>query len=81
MKRIFTSLIVLGFASMSLTSCIKEYNCKCEIEYTGAPGMPSGTVTEYTIKDTHANAKTQCESNSKDYSMNGLRTVESCKLF
>lgn len=81
MKSIFTSLLIIGFASVTLTSCIKEYNCKCEIEYTGAPGLPKNTVTEYTIKDTHGNAKSQCEGSSNEYTSNGMTTIEDCKLF
>lgn len=63
------------------TSCTREYICKCEISYTGAPGLPSENVREYPITDTKKGAQSICENNSREYNDAGIKTVETCTLY
>jgi hypothetical protein len=75
-------LLALVFAgSVSMTSCVKSYTCHCNIKYSGSPGLPDSTSTEYTIKDTKSTAKSKCEKESGTYDNNGIHTVETCYLY
>jgi len=80
MKYKFTSIIVLGLIAMGFTSCMKEYNCKCVMTYSGAPGFEP-TEKEYKIKNTKNKAQTSCEAQSAVYVEFGIVTKEDCNLF
>jgi len=63
------------------TSCIKKYTCHCDFTYTGAPDLPTGQSSEFSITDTKATAKSSCSSNSATYDRDGIHTVENCYLY
>jgi len=83
MKKRSTSLLIAlcAFVLMAATSCTREYVCQCKMTYTGAPGLPQGTVREYSITDTKKNARSACQASSKTYDAGGVHTVEECDLF
>jgi hypothetical protein len=75
-------LLALAFAAMvSMSSCIKNYVCHCDITYSGQPGLPSPAPEEYNIKDTKNNAKSKCMANSSTSNNNGITTVANCYLY
>ncbi|OSZ78296.1 hypothetical protein CAP35_08550 [Chitinophagaceae bacterium IBVUCB1] len=69
-------LLVLG-----LGSCRREYICQCTIVYTGQPGLPDTTIKEYKVSDTKKKAASKCESNSSQSEKDGIKSVETCKLY
>ncbi|HLU16719.1 MAG TPA: hypothetical protein VKZ76_01585 [Edaphocola sp.] len=79
--RIGTVLLVVLAISTGMTSCVKNYTCKCDIRYEGQPGLPAPTSREYEIKDTHKNAQDLCRSASKVETHMGVTTIEECDLF
>lgn len=80
MKSKITTITALGIIALAFSSCTREYNCKCEMTYSGAPGFEN-TVKEYKIKDTKNKAQTTCESQSATYVQFGIVTKEDCNLF
>lgn len=84
MSRIYTYIVIALcalFGLLTLNSCTKEYTCKCEMSYSGAPGLPQNTVRTYSITDTKKNATKLCEEKSDTYEENGITTIEECKLW
>ena len=80
----FRVLIILAitFAGIfSMTSCVKEYTCRCTIKYSGVPGLPDSSINEFTIKDTKSKAETNCKAGSAVIDKNNVHTVENCKLY
>ena len=69
------------FIMTSMTSCVREYICQCQISYSGQPGLPDTTLNEYEIKDTRNKAKKLCEENSYEATKDGIHTVEKCQLY
>lgn len=76
-KFILPFLIILTFG---LTSCVKEYTCRCTMTYTGAPGFTKSDY-DFTIQDTEKNAIDKCESQSAIYEYNGIKTSEDCAIW
>jgi hypothetical protein len=75
-------LVALAFVLMTgMSSCVKKYTCQCNINYTGAPGLPGSVTESYDITDTKANAKSKCSAQSATYNNNGIQTVETCTLY
>ncbi|MCF8450393.1 MAG: hypothetical protein K9G49_11035 [Taibaiella sp.] len=72
-------LAVAGIVGMS--SCVKKYTCQCSIVYSGAPGLPDSTTNEYDINDTKKAAESLCEDASFEKIENGIKIVETCKLY
>ncbi len=52
-----TFLLALG---TSITSCKKDYVCKCSKTYTSGSGTTTHDYSQYTFKDTRAKAETRC---------------------
>ena len=88
----FRSSSILLFVALagviSMSSCVKNYTCHCDITYTGVPGLPDSTNNEYTISDTKANAKSKCSSQSGTFTnntqspeMGTITTTENCYLY
>lgn len=77
----FLLLSFLALATVSMTSCVREYTCQCTIRYTGAPGMPDSVVNQYPIKDTKNKAKSACEGKSGIYENGSITTTETCELY
>lgn len=74
-------LIMLVVGMVILSSCTREYVCKCTISYSGQPGLPDTLVREYHVTDTKKKAKAVCEENSDNSEENGIKTVENCHLY
>lgn len=76
------TILIIGFLGIFMfSSCTKEFTCKCELVYSGNPGLPEPKQTEYSITDTRSKAESLCESKSGTYEKDGITTVETCKLW
>ncbi len=64
-----------------MSSCTKKYTCQCSIKYSGAPGLPDSTTNEYEIIDSKKNAEKLCKDESFEKEENGIKVVETCKLY
>lgn len=74
--------VALSFFIMtSMSSCVRDYVCRCETTYTGQPGMPQTLVREYDVTDSRKNAKADCQSASDSSEKDGIKTVEICDLY
>lgn len=81
MKLRSSLLLVFAVAALWLmNSCTKKYVCHCNIQYTGAPGLPDSSYVEYDITDTKDGATSKCKGESGTFDNNGIHTVESCIL-
>jgi hypothetical protein len=75
-------ILLLAFVCiLSTSSCIKKYTCHCDFTYTGAPDLPQGQSSEYSITDTKSTAISSCSANSTTYDRDGIHTVENCYLY
>jgi hypothetical protein len=82
MKLRLGSLVALCFVMMVfMSSCVRDYICRCETVYTGQPGMPDTLVKEYDVTDTKKNAKADCVNASNSSEKDGIKTVETCDLY
>lgn len=79
--KIGISILLLTTTLLSFSSCVREYTCRCEVSYTGKPGLPASNTKEYTIKNSEKNAKSLCSGASKTYSEMGITTTEACDLY
>lgn len=59
MKKQFI-LTVIAVAALTLSSCKKEYVCKCQKIYTGSSGSTTVNDGQYTFKDTRPRAEDRC---------------------
>lgn len=73
---VFAFLLLLG-----ATSCTKDFICECEIVYSGQPGLPDTLINEYKITNTKKEAQSICEEGSSENMEDGIKTVETCKLY
>ena len=82
MKLRLSLMVVATFAILlSMSSCVKNYTCHCDIVYTGYPGLPDSSSQEYQVKDSKSGAKSKCEKESTSYTNNGIKTVETCYIY
>ena len=79
--RFVLSFSVLAFAAFFLSSCVRQYNCRCEIVYSGKAGLPEPTAREYYVKDTKEGAKSKCQAASFTTTEMGITTTETCDLY
>lgn len=79
----FKNTLLLGLAilTVSCSSCVRDFTCRCRIKYSGAPGLPDSSYLEYTVRDTKDKAKSICEENSQQSEKNGITTDEDCALY
>ena len=75
------SVCGIGLLSLGFISCIKNYTCRCEISYSGKPGLPEPTVKEYSIKDNGEGASSKCKAASRITVEMGITTTETCDLY
>lgn len=80
-NRYSTMLIATVALVFGLTSCTKKYTCQCVISYSGSPGLPDTTVNEYDVYNSKKGAEKVCEEASYEKTENGVKIVETCKLF
>ncbi len=74
-------VVAFIFITTTMTSCVREYICECQITYTGQPGLPDTTINQYEIKDTKKKAEQICTGNSGEYANGDIKTKEECVLF
>jgi hypothetical protein len=79
--RFLLMLAAALFMAVSMSSCVRDYICHCEVKYSGYPGLPDSTYREYPITDKKDAAKSQCEAATFTGELNGIKTVETCTLF
>lgn len=79
--RLSAALMMLVLVMIMVSSCTREYVCKCTISYSGQPGLPDTLVREYPVKDTKKKAKAVCEENSQDSEQGGIKSAENCHLY
>jgi hypothetical protein len=77
MKKTILMAAVLVAVATSITSCKKDYVCKCTKTYTGNSTTVSSDYSQYTYKDTRKRAEDRCNKNAEsgsdffgDYSVN-----------
>jgi len=76
---VFAATVLAGFFAIS--SCTKTYTCHCNIYYSGQPGLPDSSTSEYSITDSKSNAQSECKKNSATYNNNYINTTETCYLY
>lgn len=76
MKKIILVALVITTISL-LSSCKKEYVCKCSKTYTGSSSSTTSDYSQYTFKDTRTRAESRCNEHATsgsdlfgDYSIN-----------
>ena len=74
-------IAVLLVMLVAVTSCRRDYVCRCEISYSGQPGLPDTLYRDYHITDTKDIARSLCEANSSETEKEGVKTVETCYLY
>ena len=79
--RPFLIAAVAFISVICMSSCTRDFTCRCTFSYSGVPGLPDTTQTEYTINDTKAHAKSLCEGGSNVTDKNGVHTEENCALY
>lgn len=72
---------IVFFVIIGSTSCVKEFICECEIVYSGEPGLPDTLINQYKVADTKKKAKQKCEAASSENEKDGIKAVETCKLY
>ena len=79
----FKNTLLLGLAilTVSCSSCVRDFTCRCKIKYSGGPGLPDSTYRESPLRDTKDKAKSLCEANSTHKEVNGIKTDEDCALY
>lgn len=63
MKKIILLVVVLVSIGTSMTSCKKDYICKCSKTYTSGSGSTTRDYSTYTYKDTRTRAESRCDAN------------------
>jgi hypothetical protein len=64
MKNIILAVSALIFAGTSMTSCKKDYTCKCSKTYTSGSGSSTSDYSIYTYKDSRKRAEDRCNANT-----------------
>lgn len=77
MKKIVITLAVTLTLGVLMSSCKKDYICKCTKTYTGNTTTVNTNYSQYTYKDTRTKAESRCNDNNDsgsdifgDYSVN-----------
>lgn len=77
MKKIILLAGVLLAVGTTVTSCKKDYKCKCSKTYSSGSGSTTNDYSSYIYKDTRARAEDRCNANAEtgsdfwgDYSIN-----------
>ena len=64
MKKIILLAGVMLAVGTTMTSCKKDYKCKCSKTYTSSSSTTTSDYSVYTYKDTRKNAETRCDENT-----------------
>ncbi len=65
MKNIILIVAGLVIVGSSLTSCKKDYVCKCSKTYTSGSGTSTKDYSTYTYKENRKRAESRCNENAK----------------
>ena len=71
--------MLLTFAS-TVTSCKKDYKCKCSKTYTSSTSTTTSDYSVYTYKDTRKRAEDRCNDNTKSGSDLGGNYSINCQI-
>lgn len=64
MKKTILTAVILLMVTVSITSCKKDYICKCSKSYTGNTTTVTSDYSQYTYKDTRKRAEDRCNKNT-----------------
>jgi len=64
MKNVILLAGALLLAGTSMTSCKKDYTCKCSKTYTTGSGSTTQNYSIYTYDDTRKRAEDRCNANT-----------------
>jgi hypothetical protein len=80
-RRLLLTTGLALFMVVGMSSCVRDYICRCDKKYTGYPGLPDSSYVEYPITDKKDQAKSLCEGASFNAELNGIKTEENCHLY
>ena len=63
MKKIVITLTITLTIGLLMSSCKKDYICKCTKTYTGSSATVNTNYSQYTYKDTRIRAEDRCKAN------------------
>lgn len=64
MKKVFLLAGLFLGIGVSMTSCKKDYVCKCSKTYTGTSSSTTSDYSQYTYKDSRKRAEDRCNDNT-----------------
>ena len=64
MKKTILLAVILIAVGTSMSSCKKDYICKCSKTYTSGSGSTTNDYSNYTYKDTRKRAEDRCNANA-----------------
>ncbi|MES2762623.1 MAG: hypothetical protein V4677_10460 [Bacteroidota bacterium] len=79
MKKLMLMIVVIGLGS-TMTSCKKDYVCKCTKTYTGNTNSVTTEDGLYTYKDTKAKAIERCDRNNAESADLGGEYTRNCVI-
>lgn len=81
MKRriLWVAIVAIG-ATTTITSCKKDYSCKCQKTYTKSGGSVTVDDNIYTYKDTRVKAEKRCSDNEGQGSDLGGDYTRDCEI-
>lgn len=65
MKKIISAIMGLIFAA-TMTSCKKDYVCKCSKTYTTGTGTNTTNYSQFTYRENRVRAEERCNENASD---------------
>lgn len=78
MKKLIILVAALGLGT--LTSCKKDYECKCTKTYTGTSTTVTSDDGQYTYRETKPRAIERCDTNDKTGSDLGGNYTRNCDI-
>ena len=80
MKKTILLAGLLFTVGASMTSCTKDYTCKCSKTYTSGTGSSTQDYSIYTYKDTKTTATSRCNGNETTGSDIGGNYSINCQI-
>ena len=79
MKKVIILIAAMG-VGVTMSSCKKDYVCKCTKTYTGTSTTVTQDDGQYTYKDTRPKADDRCNANEKTGSDLGGSYTRNCDI-
>lgn len=79
-RRILLVVVVVLGATATMTSCKKDYQCKCQKTYTKNGGTVIVDDNVYTYKDSRVKAEKRCNDNEGQDSDLGGEFTRDCEI-